>query len=127
LRCVGHEIRHSKVFKRRTLVLDLHVVGGPHDGVRLRWFAPLPTNPRRRPGPFSKALRLWALLEGRRLERGKYLSFKVLHEKPAVRGSVRTVTQSWERHISEDGRRRPVPLPACAHYSIVATILERVL
>lgn len=113
------EVRTSRLFGRRIVVLHVEVVGGPDDGTPLCWYAPLPSD-RRRPGLATKFRRAWVLTAGRQPNRGEHLSAEMLVGK-RYRAVVATVTTSWER----DGNRRPVRLPRAAWYSVVSTLLER--
>ena len=130
LRCVEQVIRFSPVYGRPNLVLDLEVLADASgcssqlDRFRVRWFGPLPSNYKRtRPGQFSKAARLWSLVAGRRLARGERPVYTIFASK-RFRGTVKTVSRSWEKETGPDGRRRPVPLPDHEHYSIVESLTE---
>jgi hypothetical protein len=101
-----------RVFGRRAYVLHCEVIGGPSDGARLFWTAPLPPAGRR-PGIASKLFRAWLLVAGRRPERGERVSGKILEGK-RLRGRVETVTKD---NLGN-------PLPPQSRYSIVRDLLE---
>jgi hypothetical protein len=123
LQVVHHEPVWREQFGRYELQLILEVVGaGAYDGVRVVWYGPLGKSLRRRPGDSSKVMLLWVRMTGRRLARGERLAWSFLDAHPLVRGSVRTVRDSWEREVGADGRWRRLPRPEALRYSVCESI-----
>jgi hypothetical protein len=119
IQSIDADVRVMFESQRRVLLLFCEVLEPrEHDGVRLTWFAPLPTKRRDRPSPASKFLRAWILVMGRRPARGEYLAHQVLLGK-RFEAIVGTVEHSWER----DEQRRPVKLPPAAQYSVIRSLV----
>jgi hypothetical protein len=127
VRCIDVELVKMRFGRQvsQKIVLHFEVTGGAHDGARLRYFIPRPES-KRGPAPSSKFVRAWTIASGRPPARRERMSTRVFLDK-AYRVATRTVIEGARTQRSMADRKGGVPLADVVRYSVVDSLLERLL